>query len=154
MSAVETLKKPGDWEIRIDTQEDARRFSRLGAYAGFTYAVLTSFAATAYLPMLLKSVFGITLASEETILIVSGLRFAVFWLLAWRTHSGKSTIAAVTLFTLYCIEQAFAVYMIFKSGMFAAVLVPILMGIFGYVLYAGIRGNWANKEFRRDSTDV
>ncbi len=149
MSEVEALKQPGDWEVRIETHEDAKRFSRLGAYAGFTYASIITFLALLAF-FLFKSKIGEQ--PDKAIIMITAIiliRFSIYWLLSWRTHTGKGVIAASIMFLLFCLEMIMLTIMIFQSGMFAAVLIPILFGIIGYVMYAGVRGNWASWQFRR-----
>jgi len=154
MSEIETLKKPGDWEIRIENQQDAKRFSRLGAYAGFTYASIITFLALLAF-FLFKSKIGEQ--PDKTILMITAIilgRFTIYWLLSWRSHTGKGIIAAPIMFLLFCAEMISLTIMIFQSGMFAAVIIPILFGIIGYVLYAGVRGNWASWQFRRAARGI
>jgi len=147
-------KTGGDWDIRIDGQTDALRFSRLGGYAGFTYACITTI-----LPLLFMFLGRKQMASMEPAQLYGMfgalvIRFLIYWLLSWRTHTGRGIIAAPLLLLFFCLEIGMVIFMIFKSGMFFAVIIPVLFAIIGYVIYAGVKGNWANWQYRYDSAKL
>jgi len=140
----------GEWNIRIETRQDAIRYARLGGYAGFTYACIITFVA---LLVLFLGREQMASQPQQQIFGMYGMiviRFMIYWLLSWRTHTGRGIIAAPLLLLFFCLEIGMVTFMIFKSGMFFAVIIPILFAIIGYVMYAGVKGNWANWRYRNN----
>lgn len=152
--ASETAHDEG-WDVRIETQEDAKRFARIGGYAGFTYIFITTFFAVFGIMGGLSQMekmpeLGADVVGQQTGAIgFMFARFVLYWVLSWRTHSGNGIIAAPVLCLLIVGEIFFATFGMVSKGFIPGLLLVILAAVFGSVLVAGIKGNWANRAFRR-----
>lgn len=145
----------GEWEINIHTQEDARRFARIGGYTGFTYlflsTILAIFGAMGSVgPLMQMDAVELTKVDKyASTLGFLALRFIVLWVLALRTYSGKGFIAAPVLLTLVVIEMLYGVYSGVAGGSVIALMSIIWAVFWGFLLLAGVKGNWANREFHQ-----
>ncbi|PHR93788.1 MAG: hypothetical protein COA69_03935 [Robiginitomaculum sp.] len=143
------------WDIKIDTPEDAQRMARVGAYAGYSYTLITTLLAGMGMMAGLSQMGKMPEIDPEMVTQQGGailgllVRFVLYWALSWRTYSGKGIIAAPLLLVLIVAEILFAVFALVSNGVVPGLLLIIIAAVVGFVLVAGVKGNWANRAFRK-----
>lgn len=148
------MSEEKEFAVNIQTQEDAQRMARVGAYAGYTYVIATTiiagFGISAGLSQLTKmdAIAPDAFQQQATVVVGLAVRLVLYLLLSWRTYSGRGLIAAPLLFFFVIAEILAAVFGAVSGGIVPGLLLVIIAIAFGYVLMAGIKGNWANRSFR------
>ena len=149
------MSEEKEWDIKIETQEDAQRMARIGGNAGLTYAVITTlligFALSAGLSQMVKldAVDPEKVSQQMGVIIAIAGRCILYCLLAWRTKSAKGLIAAPLLLIFIVAEILMIVFAGVSNGVVPALLLILLAIVVGFVLLAGVKGNWANRAFRK-----
>ena len=126
-----------DWEIKIDDITDARRFCRLGGYAGFTYALVAVL--VLFIGILLNQTDFVNLSKIDQIshLTAGLIHFVFFWFLAWRVHSGNGKFSSVVMLSLFILFKILNL-----MALQVSVLGVLYSGAIAYAMYAGILGSW------------
>jgi uncharacterized membrane protein len=73
------------------------------------------------------------------------IHFIVFWLLAWRVHSGKGKYSAIAMLALFVVFKIFNVMELRFS-----ILGVLFSGVIAYTMFAGIKGSWAIGRFQNE----
>lgn len=149
--------KDQGWDIKIDTPEDAQRMARVGAYAGYSYTLITTLLAGMGMMTGLSQMGEMPEIDPEMLsqhgreILGLFVRFVVYWALSWRAHSANGIIAAPLLLVLIVAEILFAVFTLVSNGIIPALLLIIIAAVVGFVLMAGVKGNWANRAFLKSA---
>ncbi len=151
------MEHESEWEIKIESQEDAKRFARLGGYAGFIHTVGSTLLAVLIMYMMIKQMGEKTELEVDAVkkmsvgLVFIGIRFVIYWILSWRTFTGRGIISAPVLLLLFVVETAAIVFGIIASKMIFFLLIIVIPLAFGFVMLAGVKGNWANRRYRKQA---